>query len=500
MILKQLYLTVFVCFFCCVSPTNADSRSECNSEKPSSKIEVLLKNFTGSEQTLYLIGYMGKNKKVIDSIFIDGFKDSKFSFKSRTTLEPGIYELHINNQAFPFAKGKEAQSLEIDLLNKSVKGNREQASNLAFLECVKAKKKVNIDQQVLKEIFDQKVKESEVRGVPLNETLIDLLAEQEQLYFQWIDEILHFQKEYQNTYAADILSPMYFAEVDKRKISTIKLPIREINAYIDENYFKEWDFSNSSILNNPLFDMKIEQYLFAQAKKIKSDSTAFETAVDYIMKYAYPNEVVRQHTVQLLTDVFLQRGPEEAVNYLYENYINSCSDIEGSISRVNIKRIESMRRFKLGTTVPNFQIDELSGKTLDFFSEIEAKRGITLLLFWSSSCTHCQEEIPRIYALFEEFKNKGLNVVAISMDKNKNDTKYFLKEHLLKAISLNSFEEGDTGWINSCDEKGFSSETVEKYFVYGTPMGFLIDKNKTLIGKYIESTKILKAVSTTLNE
>ena len=37
---------------------------------------------------------------------------------------------------------------------------------------------------------------------------------------------------------------------------------------------------------------------------------------------------------------------------------------------------------------------------------------VTLVDFWSSSCTNCQREIPELEAIYEKYKDYGLVVVG----------------------------------------------------------------------------------------
>jgi thiol-disulfide isomerase/thioredoxin len=48
-------------------------------------------------------------------------------------------------------------------------------------------------------------------------------------------------------------------------------------------------------------------------------------------------------------------------------------------------------------------------------SEIDLSSGkATLLVFWETWCPHCQREVPKVQALYDELSGKGLQVVALT--------------------------------------------------------------------------------------
>src|SRR5262249_353208 len=55
-----------------------------------------------------------------------------------------------------------------------------------------------------------------------------------------------------------------------------------------------------------------------------------------------------------------------------------------------------------------------SGASLSL-SELRGK--VVLLNFWATWCVPCRKEMPAIEALYQRYKDRGLEVVAISLDK-----------------------------------------------------------------------------------
>ncbi|MBC8555077.1 MAG: redoxin domain-containing protein [Candidatus Brocadiales bacterium] len=43
----------------------------------------------------------------------------------------------------------------------------------------------------------------------------------------------------------------------------------------------------------------------------------------------------------------------------------------------------------------------------------------TLVLFWASWCPHCSSLLSEVKGIYEEFRDKGLEILAISIEKDR---------------------------------------------------------------------------------
>jgi thiol-disulfide isomerase/thioredoxin len=102
-------------------------------------------------------------------------------------------------------------------------------------------------------------------------------------------------------------------------------------------------------------------------------------------------------------------------------------------------------------------------------SDYAGKGKYVLLDFWASWCGPCRAENPNVVALYNEYKNKGFEIVGISFDQD--------KDAWIKGIK----DDGIT-WPQMSDIKGWSSIAALKYKVQGIPYTVLLDKE----GKVIE--------------
>jgi cytochrome c biogenesis protein CcmG/thiol:disulfide interchange protein DsbE len=68
---------------------------------------------------------------------------------------------------------------------------------------------------------------------------------------------------------------------------------------------------------------------------------------------------------------------------------------------------------RVGYRAPNFRLTNLEGKEVSLASE---KGKVVFLNFWATWCVPCKVEMPSMEKLYNDYKDKGLEILAISND------------------------------------------------------------------------------------
>ena len=64
--------------------------------------------------------------------------------------------------------------------------------------------------------------------------------------------------------------------------------------------------------------------------------------------------------------------------------------------------------------VRNFTLNDLDNKQQSF-NELKGEK-LTILDFWATWCRPCNKAIPELNKIYNEYKNKGVNVIGINCD------------------------------------------------------------------------------------
>jgi peroxiredoxin len=86
----------------------------------------------------------------------------------------------------------------------------------------------------------------------------------------------------------------------------------------------------------------------------------------------------------------------------------------------------SISPLAVGALAPDFALADLDGKRRSL-SDYRGK--VVMLNFWASWCGHCRSEIPALVAVYGDYKDQGLEIVAVSVGEDPTELKTFVQEN-----------------------------------------------------------------------
>jgi thiol-disulfide isomerase/thioredoxin len=130
----------------------------------------------------------------------------------------------------------------------------------------------------------------------------------------------------------------------------------------------------------------------------------------------------------------------------------------------------------IGNPARDFAFDTNEGRMK--LSEVEAK--VTILYFWDSTCGHCKKETPRLKKLYDQYKDQGVEVVAITLENEFTNWNKYIAENNLD-------------WINGFESDFERPNFLWYYYIPSTPKKLILDKDKKIIAKNLDIETTLRS-------
>lgn len=141
------------------------------------------------------------------------------------------------------------------------------------------------------------------------------------------------------------------------------------------------------------------------------------------------------------------------------------------------------KKMAIGSPAPDFEYPTPDGKMVG----PKNYRGKVLLIdFWASWCGPCIAEIPNVIKAYEHYKDKGLEVLSVSIDKDSGEW--------LKAIKKTGMPWNQIIATNS------GKEITNLYQFSGIPFIVLIDKEGRIVQKNLRGPALENAIKELLDK
>ncbi|RNL75259.1 AhpC/TSA family protein [Sinomicrobium pectinilyticum] len=190
-----------------------------------------------------------------------------------------------------------------------------------------------------------------------------------------------------------------------------------------------------------------------------------EEAKEYEVKF------VEEHSNSYISALVLEKmlmsrsqTPEE----IKELLSSLSEDIQKTaVAQKVATQIESLTKVSIGSVAPEFSAPTPEGEMLALK---DAQGKITIIDFWAAWCKPCRAENPHVVKLYEKYKDQGLSIIGVSLDRKKEDWE--------KAIA-----EDQLPWHHVSNLKFWQDPIAQLYNVKAIPATFILDEEGKIIAK-----------------
>ena len=134
------------------------------------------------------------------------------------------------------------------------------------------------------------------------------------------------------------------------------------------------------------------------------------------------------------------------------------------------------RMMDIGHLAPNFSMTDLNGNV---FKMHDIKAKVKFLDFWSSWCGKCRADMSEVMQYYNEFRDQGFEVLAVSVD--------YIEKSWKEAIKMDKLDFKYHGLFNR-------SLLSYLYGVAALPATYLLDEHNNIIGKNLHGQELREAI------
>lgn len=401
-------------------------------------VTIDTKNLEKEKLVLYFLFGPKKQKVIVDSTIVSK-NDEVVTLKNTKKVLGAIYNIKFSNSD---------KFIELALDNGTEVGLTLNYKNIDSVKCVK--NNLNIDfLNYQRTKTTNKLNNAEARKKLIKKYPTSILA----LYFE-----------------AENLC------IEKPKDSETKTLLAFKN-----NYFSKVKLSDKRLFLLPnLFKL---YYNFVNIYPVNSDN--YNKCIDYLLNGLDCKSNIFKVTVKWLVSnlqFYEAKNMDNSFIYLYTKYIDNdkCKTFDDFEMNEFRNKYQGILKLPYKTVAPDFTFETTKGEPFSI-AENFVKNDFTFLIFYSPSCSHCEENVPKNKLVLENLKikypNKTFQFVSILNDTDESKWDTFIK----KA--------GLDNWINLKTTKSDLSYQ-EKYNAFSNPNYLMLNKK----GEVILKTFNLKAI------
>ena len=286
-----------------------------------------------------------------------------------------------------------------------------------------------------------------------------------------LESIFKTQRETQEEYVKAAIGTIALGFIEANE-PYIPKEFEDITTYINNikmHFFDNVDFNNETLQSSNFLIERILNYVFGLTSKDENESDVYKTNIDEVyevMKEA--NQEIISILLEVLWQQMVDANFEGIANYIAETYLIDIAQSLNDEELVN--GLTLFKSLSIGNKAPEFNVEIKEGenKTLVSLYDLDTAQQY-LIVFWSSTCSHCLKEIPLLQSYLKSMKEGQIQVIAIGLE----DEPFLWQNEIAKYPEF----------LHVLGLEKWSNEIGKSYNVTATPTYYVLDKEKKILAK-----------------
>ena len=255
-----------------------------------------------------------------------------------------------------------------------------------------------------------------------------------------------------------------FIRANKPYIPSEYEDISTYSKNLKQQYLSQVDFSDYLLQSSSFLVDRVTAYVLNMVENPSNDT--YKQHIDDVAAAINSNDlIIKTSLLEMLWKHFSDQKNHEVANYITTNYLLELA--KATENNVLLDMVIAFKNTSIGSKAPNFDITSIGQNTN--LHQLEGAEHY-LLIFWSSTCGHCLDELPKVKKMIADKPN--LKVVAFGLENEADGWEKAIKNYpdFIHQIGLDK-------WDNP---------VVKTYGVSATPMYFLLSASKIIMAKPYE--------------
>jgi thiol-disulfide isomerase/thioredoxin len=247
---------------------------------------------------------------------------------------------------------------------------------------------------------------------------------------------------------------MYFAKDPNFKLSkTYPKPFKDFDYNNDKLFKTSWAYK----------EIILNAFTSSASKKSRKEKIPYETsAIDFIKNVK--SQLIKNH---LLTSIAKKvEGGNPLAKMLYKDIMALSTD--AAFKDKLTEKFKIVQRLRKGQISPKFVNLENSFGGITSLDDFKGK--YVYIDVWATWCAPCKKEIPFLKKIEEQYHNKNIVFIGISVDGKQDHSKW-------KKMILDKNMNG----VQLFTGKGWKTSFVSDYNIKGIPRFILLDPNGNIV-------------------